>query len=66
MIIVYLFLFPSLAQLDGASVKDFLRCAVNFFVAKQQFYIWEIEDEAETGKTEKKTGQGPARRPQAG
>ncbi len=53
-------------QFDGASVKDFLRYAVNFFVAKQQFYVWEIEDETETGKTEKKTGTGPARRAQAG
>jgi hypothetical protein len=41
-------------QFDGASVKDFLRYAVNYFVAKPQFYVWEAEDEAVTGKAEKK------------
>ena len=41
-------------QFDGASVKDFLRYAVNYFVAKPQFYVWEVDYEAVTGKTEKK------------
>jgi hypothetical protein len=40
-------------QFDGASVRDFLRYAVNYFVAKQQYYVWEVEDEADTAKTEK-------------
>ncbi len=41
-------------QFDGASVKDFLRYAVNYFVAKPQFYVWEVDYEAVTGKAEKK------------
>ncbi len=54
-------------QFDGASVKDFLRYALNYFVAKQQFYVWEVEDETDAGKTEKKKAiAGAARRAKAG
>jgi hypothetical protein len=54
-------------QFDGASVKDFLRYAVNYFIAKPQFYVWEADDHAEAGKAEqKKTIPFPARRPQIG
>jgi hypothetical protein len=54
-------------QFDGASVKDFLRYAVNYFIAKPQFYVWEADDYAEAGKAEqKKTIPFPARRPQIG
>ncbi len=40
-------------QFDGASVKDFLRYAVNYFVAKPQIYVWEVDGRADTGKPEK-------------
>ena len=39
-------------QFDGASVKDFLRHAINYFVAKPQFYTWEAGHDP---KAEKKT-----------
>jgi len=54
-------------QFDGASVKDFLRYAINYFAAKQQFYVWEVEYEAETVKAGKKKGfPRAARSPKAG
>ena len=50
-------------QFDGASVKDFLRHAINYFVAKPQFYTWEASEH--DPKAEKKTARH-ARHPQAG
>ena len=49
-------------QFDGASVKDFLRHAINYFVAKPQFYAWEVSD-CEPKAEKKKTHH--ARYPQA-
>ena len=46
-------------QFDGASVKDFLRYAINYFVAKQQFYVWEVEHDTDADKAEKKKGVPP-------
>jgi len=54
-------------QFDGASVKDFLRHAINYFVAKPQLYKWEAVHENNTVKPEtKKAILRPARHPAAG
>ena len=42
-------------QFEGASVKDFLRHAINYFVIKPQFYTWGVVNETiPSSKTEKK------------
>ncbi|MDL2234068.1 hypothetical protein LJC63_10905 [Ruminococcaceae bacterium OttesenSCG-928-L11] len=64
-VITAVFAFLSI-QFDGMSVKDFLRYAINFFIAKPQYFTWRAWSEDQQKKNrEKKAFAGAAIHPKA-